>query len=137
METNNRYTLIVGRLRVTVSPEVYHAYYKEKERERYGNKLSARYTLSLEACREQGVPVEALMARPADSLEECLLQEEMRKRLYEQLIALSKEEQALLDALFVRNLSERQWSAETGVPQRTIHDRKQRLLRKLKKSMDM
>lgn len=136
MESRNRYTLIAGKTRVPVSPEVYHAYYKERERELYVNKLSGRYTLSLEACREQGVPVEALMVWSEDSLEERLLQEEVRQQLYEKLTALTKEEEALLNALFVRNLSERQWSAETGVPQRTIHDRKQRLLRKLKKSMD-
>lgn len=135
METNQRYTLVVGRQRVPVTAEVYHAYYKEKERERYGDKLSARYTLSLEACREQGVPVEALMACKVKSLEDRLLEEEVRRRLVEALDALSEEERALLAALFLCNRSERQWAAETGVPQRTIHDRKQRLLKKLKKSL--
>lgn len=42
----------------------------------------------------------------------------------------------LMNALFFRKLSEREWSAETGIPQKTINDRKRRILIKLKKLLE-
>lgn len=49
---------------------------------------------------------------------------------------LSSEEQELIQALFFRGLSERKWSNECGIPQKTINDRKQRILAKLKKMLE-
>lgn len=54
--------------------------------------------------------------------------------------ALAKLEPAdaeLIQALFYRGLSERQLSKETGVPYMTIHNRKVRVLKILKKIMTM
>lgn len=45
-------------------------------------------------------------------------------------------EQELIQALFFRGLSERKWSEECGIPQKTINDRKQRILAKLKKMLE-
>ena len=50
---------------------------------------------------------------------------------------LSPEKQKLITALFFDNKSEHQVSRETGVPQRTIHDRKIKILAKLKRLMYM
>ena len=36
-------------------------------------------------------------------------------------------------ALFTQGLSEREWSSQTGIPQKTINDHKNRLLTKLQK----
>ena len=44
--------------------------------------------------------------------------------------------QELINALFFRNLSERKWSDETGIPQKTINDRKHRIIAKLKKYLE-
>lgn len=49
---------------------------------------------------------------------------------------LNPNEYELIDALFFRSLSEREWSAETGIPQKTINDRKRRILAKLKKLLE-
>jgi DNA-directed RNA polymerase specialized sigma24 family protein len=49
---------------------------------------------------------------------------------------LSPEKQKLITALFFDNKSEHQVSRETGVPQRTIHDRKIKILAKLKRLMN-
>jgi DNA-directed RNA polymerase specialized sigma24 family protein len=48
---------------------------------------------------------------------------------------ISPEEQKLITALFFNDKSEHQMSRETGVPQRTIHDRKVKILTKLRKLM--
>ena len=49
---------------------------------------------------------------------------------------LSTEEQELITALFFKGKSEHQVSREIGIAQRTIHDRKIKILAKLKKLME-
>ena len=49
---------------------------------------------------------------------------------------LSTEEQELITALFFKSKSEHQVSREASIPQRTIHDRKIKILEKLKKLME-
>lgn len=49
--------------------------------------------------------------------------------------SLKPDERALIDALFFEGLSEREYSTKTGIAQKTINDRKNRVLRKLKKIM--
>jgi DNA-directed RNA polymerase specialized sigma24 family protein len=49
---------------------------------------------------------------------------------------LSTEEQELITALFFKSKSEHQVSREASIPQRTIHDRKIKILAKLKKLMN-
>jgi len=57
---------------------------------------------------------------------------------YSQLISFNPIEDViqLVTALFFDNKSEHQVSRETGVPQRTIHDRKIKILAKLKRLMN-
>lgn len=51
------------------------------------------------------------------------------------LKSLSPQEQELITELFFKGKTERQLSKATGVPQQTVHDRKARILGKLKKLM--
>ena len=48
MSENKKYTIIVKKQRVEVSEAVYRAYHKEREAERYQNKLIRQNELSLE-----------------------------------------------------------------------------------------
>jgi RNA polymerase sigma factor (sigma-70 family) len=49
--------------------------------------------------------------------------------------ALSKEEQELVIALYFNGKAEREYSNETGMPQKTINNRKHRIVNKLKTLM--
>ena len=49
------------------------------------------------------------------------------------IAGLSDGERQLLDALYYQGLTERDWSAQSGIPQKTINDRKKRLLIRLRK----
>lgn len=57
MSENKKYTVVVKRNRVEVNEAVYHAYHKEREAERYQNKLIHQFELSLERFQEEGVNV--------------------------------------------------------------------------------
>lgn len=49
------------------------------------------------------------------------------------LALLGDAERALITALFFEGLTEREYSARSGIPQKTVNDRKHRILGKLKK----
>ena len=56
-----------------------------------------------------------------------------REELHKAIGKLEKEERILIVALFFEGYSEREWMRITGVPQRTINDRKRKIIEKLKK----
>ena len=59
--------------------------------------------------------------------------EQEREELHKAIGKLEKEEQILIQALFFEGYSERDWMRITGIPQRTINDRKRKIIEKLKK----
>lgn len=63
MSENKKYTIIVKKQRVEVSEAVYRAYHKEREAERYQNKLIRQNELSLERFHEDGVNIDYLIVR--------------------------------------------------------------------------
>lgn len=135
-EQDHIYVLIVKKKRIAVSKEVYKAYYKLKEREKYLDRLAEEKNISLEACTEKGVQVEYLITRSQESMEDKLIRTEMITKMMKCLNLLTADEKALIKELFFNGKSERQLSAETGIPQRTINDRKRKILLKLKKVIE-
>jgi RNA polymerase sigma factor (sigma-70 family) len=60
----------------------------------------------------------------------------LTEKLHQCLAQLTEEEQKLLFTLFFQNKSEHQLAVETGIPRMTIHNRKKRILARLKKLME-
>jgi len=60
----------------------------------------------------------------------------LHRRLHHCLDLLPESERELIRALYFEDLTERQISKRTGVPQRTINDRRHKILRKLKKLLE-
>lgn len=67
-------------------------------------------------------------------IEEIYDRQEMIEKIIEVLDSLSEEERHLIDALYLskETQSERQYSKETGIPQKTINYRKKKILEKIK-----
>ena len=68
--------------------------------------------------------------------EEILLYKEDILALRSALLKLTREEAELIYALFFEGLTERELSKRTGIPQRTINSRRQRVLSKLKNFLE-
>ena len=79
---------------------VYHAYYKEREAERYQKKLIHQFELSLEGFQEEGVNVEFSITRFQLSIEDMLIEQEQFLKLHIALDALTVEERLLIHELF-------------------------------------
>lgn len=138
MAEKKEYRIKVQGQLVPVSEEVYFTYHRMKRREIY---LEERDTANgvfyysamdtTESTGEDGIP-DLTSPRVEDVVVDKLLAE----KLHQCLAALTKEEQELIFLLFFQNKSEHQLAAETGIPRMTIHDRKTKILRTLKKLME-
>ena len=136
MSENKKYTIVVKHQRVEVSKAVYYAYHKDREAERYQNKVARHFELSLERFQEDGVHVELQFTLYQPSVEDKLIAQEQLQKLKLALAALDPEEKLLIHELFFNGKSERVLALETNVPNMTIHDRKQRILKKLRKIIE-
>ena len=137
MSEDNKYTLMVNKKRITVSKEVYTAYYQQKEREAYLDKLSQKHDISFEECGGKGIQVDYLLSRTQESAEDKLIKSEMLEKLVLCLDALSEQERVLIYSLFFKGKSERELCAVLGIAKTTLHDRKQKILSKLKKMLEI
>lgn len=71
-----------------------------------------------------------------ESVEDAAVKTLMIEKMLDCLKLLTPEERTLIVGLFFNGKSERQLAKITGVPQRTINDRKNKILGKLKKLME-
>lgn len=136
MSEGKKYTIFVKHQRVEVSKAVYYAYHKAREAERYQDKVARQFELSLERFQEDGVQVELQLSIYQPTVEDRLIQQEQLQKLEQALDALNSEEKLLIHELFFNGLSERNLSAKINVPQKTINDRKRKILLKLRNLME-
>lgn len=68
MSKDNKYTLVVNKKRVSVTEEVYKAYYQQKEHEVYLDKLSSQHNISFDECEGKGLQVEYILSQTTESI---------------------------------------------------------------------
>jgi len=134
---DSQYTLVVNKKRILVTKEVYKAYYQQKEREVYLDKLSGRYNLSLEECDEKGIQVEYAIASAEDSMEDTIILNEMIAKMLDSLELLDINERQLIDELYFNERGECYVAAQFGITQQAINKRKAKILDKLKKLLEI
>lgn len=137
MAEKKEYRIKVQDQLVPVSEEVYVTYHRMKRRETYleerdtTNGVFYYSALDTEGTNGEDVIPDLVSPRVEDLIMDKLLAE----KLHQCLAQLTKEEQELIFTLFFQNKSERQLAEETGIPQKTINDRRHKILVKLKKLM--
>ena len=142
MSENKQFNINVDGHSVPVTEEVYRAYHKMGRRERYLEERDiAHGTVSYsgmdtdEMTGEETIP--DLNAVPVD---ESVCNNALLEQLRKHLDSLSDSERELIDALFFSNdgdgMTEREYAVMSGIPQKTINDRKNRIFAKLKKLLE-
>lgn len=99
-------------------------------------KGTVTYLPSREDSYERLLEENRQFAADAEGVEDAAVKAVMIEQMLDCLKLLTTEQQELITELFFRDKSERQLSAETGIPYMTIHDRKVKILGKLKKLME-
>ena len=123
------YFIRIGDQQVPVTEEVYRAFKRSAWAERKRRKVRADMERSLDVFMDDGFDIPSDEALVDEIIEDKLLLE----MLLEALAELTTDERRLIDALFYQDKSERDLAKETGIPQKTINNRKKAILKKLKK----
>lgn len=127
---------------VEVTPEYLKRHRMEERREQYISdcmEASEFITISLYAMQDNDsddlISGEELIADPTVDVEEQALRAIDLGMLRQSLASLTEKEMWLIHRLFLSEtpVTELQLSRETGIPQKTLNDRKMRVLKKLEK----
>ena len=117
--------------------EQYADFYKEKERWRYLQKLDTNYKLlSLKGFTDSEGNVLDFVVDEAVDIAETVVHAVMVDRLKAALLLLSDSEQALIQAIFFEELSEREVGLRLGITQSVVNKRKAKILAKLRKIIE-
>ena len=135
MSNNKDYFVRIENKLVSVDRDTYFTYYKAKRQERYHEERDlANRVVSYDALdTDEIIGEEMIYDLEATSVEDIIVQKIMIEKLKHCLEKLSEDEQWLILELFYHGKSERTLSDETGIPQKTINNRRRRILEKLKK----
>lgn len=134
---NKKYYIRVPNTVVEVSEEIYQEYHKIErylqtlmEKDMRNGKVSYSDLDTDELLGEEIVP-----DRVALGVEETVVLKIMSEKLHECLNTLPKHEKEMINAIYFEGLSERQLSAIIGLPQKTINNRKLKILNKLRRML--
>lgn len=72
----------------------------------------------------------------SEDAEDKALKNLMIEKLLKLLKELDSDEWGIIDAIYHKGKSEREFSAETGIPQKTVNYRKRKVLAKLRKLLE-
>ena len=117
-----------------VDEEFYTEFYRERRREKYLRERAIDkgdlYYNSLDTDEFCG---EDILIDPDENVAEQVTNKLMAEHIRYIVSLLPSDERELIEALFFKGYSERQWSKISGIPQKTINDRKKKILLELKK----
>lgn len=138
MAEHKKYYIHVPGTLVEVSEGVYFAYYQEKRRGRTLREKDERNgAVSYDGLDTPELTGQEMIPdRDAVSVEDAAIANILRDRLHRCLDALDEPDRQLIQALYFEGLSERKYAKRVGIPQRTINDRRRRVLRKLKELLE-
>lgn len=138
MAEHKKYYIHVPGALVEVSEGVYFAYYQEKRRGRTLREKDKRNgAVSYDGLDTPELTGQEMIPdRDAVSVEDAAIANILRDRLHRCLDALDEPDRELIHALYFEGLSERKYAKRVGIPQRTINDRRRRVLRKLKELLE-
>lgn len=133
-----KYFMRVGDQLIEVAEEVYMLHHQTKRRAQYLEErdLANGVVYYSNMDTEETTGEDSIPDKSTPPVDDAVVQKIMVEKLNQSLKLLSKDELKLVNALFYEGFSEREWSVRSGIPQKTINDRKQRILNKLKKLLE-
>lgn len=127
------YKINVNKKLIPVSEEVYISYYKMERRERYIYEVSIEKDLSFNQLLDNDYPVEMRMREAQQLIEDKIVEKIMIKKMAIAIKSLTDSEKMIINELFFNNKSIRELAAILNVSKSTLHDQKNKILKKLRK----
>ena len=133
---NKEYYLYVKGEAIPISEEVYKAYWKITEHEKYLQKKDCKYgVIPFSSLDHDGHFVDNIIDEKIDL--EKIVEVKMRiEELHKALATLTKEERELMEAIFYREESLRSISRKEKVTHQAIGQRRDQILEKLRKILE-
>jgi RNA polymerase sigma factor (sigma-70 family) len=131
----NYYITLQDGSKVSVTKEVYKAYYEQVRRDEYYERMKKKRHQSYDELAESGHPAEEQLFVPPPSVEEIAEREMTLEILLSALDKLSADEHSLVEDLYFQQKSETECAKDTGVSRRTLDRRREKILAKIRKSM--
>lgn len=128
-----KYYLKVNGKHVEVTKEVYKAYYKEYERERYLINLSIKHECSLDMLKECGYPIEMHISKENESVEDTLINNETWTEIMGCLQLLTPYERKLITDHYLNDVRQVILAKRSGKSKQAINQSINRIIRKIKK----
>ena len=127
------YLINLGHSIMETDEASFRAFYKERRREKYLREEAqlAGGVFSLNAIDSDELDGVGVVLDTSEPLDEKIMRKMMIEKLPEAISILNDEEKTLIYQLYFENMSERQISSLTAVPQKTINNRRKRILKKL------
>ena len=137
LETRNRFFVPEGEVLLEVSENDYRKHCRRKRKEKYYAERSRKNKdFSYDMLTTDDFNGEDILISQDMSVEETVEHNIMLEKLKDCLSQLTQNEMYLITALFFEGFSERKLSEITGIPQKTIDDRKHQILIKLKEYLE-
>ena len=146
MAKKEKYYIGISGQSFEVSREVYEVYYKGQRKEKYfmedlkreqkrKNPKTGEIMVipSREDSYERLLDAEKQFVSDTESVEELVMRGIILERLDYAMKKLTKEELAIIYALFYQEISELELAKQLGIPRTTLQSRKYKILEKLKK----
>ena len=138
-ENKEKCIIIIDGIETEVSKEVFDAYSKADRKERYQVECSSKYTfLSIEKMREDGTNINKYVSTIFSMPEDLVIAKEDKAeslallgKLPEAMDRLTEKERELIQVLFYAGTSVREYARQSGVDEKAIRKRRDRILKKL------
>ena len=120
-----------------VTEETYKEYYRDKRRQKYIDERSKlNGDVSYNALDTDETLGEDILADRRTDVEMQVINQMTVEQLRKAFLLLSPDERELITAIFIQNLTEREFAKKKGVYHNAVHKRKLRVLEKLKNFLD-
>lgn len=120
-----------------VTEETYKEYYRDKRRQKYIDERSkANGDISYNSFDTDEMLGEDILADKHTDVETQVINKITVEQLRKAFLLLSPDERELITAIYIQNLTEREFAKKKGVYHNAVHKRKLRVLEKLKKFLD-
>ena len=120
-----------------VTAETYKAYYKDQRRQKYIDERSMlNGDVSYDALDTDETLGAEVFADTKTNVEAAVINKMTVAELRKAFLLLSPDERELITAIYIQNLTEREYAKQKGVYHNAVHKRKLRILEKLKKFLD-
>lgn len=129
-DAKKEYYIYVQGEQVSVSHEIYCAYYEEYDHERYLDKRGRQREISFDLLQEQG-NLFHYVGKQEEALDCQIVEKERLGQLYQALKQLDDEERWLIEKLYFYEYTEKETAVILGVSRQAVNKRKQKILKKL------